>query len=948
MVKKRIYTIAKENSVENQVVLDAAAKLGIDVKNHMSSVDESVEKKIVSSLKGGKKPVNQSKAQPKTDEKREGSNHNSGDHKTKIKITAVRRDTNKGKGHFDHRNNNHNSNSNRPNSNNSNYHRPNNGNNSHNSNNANNGNRNDNRNSQNRDNRNRNNETRNNRNGENRNNNNNRNRNNNNRRDRSNVQAQAPRPRQSAGNKYLEQFKTNIADASRIPSHPTRNHNNRPNNNRTNNSDNAHRNNHRPNNNNENNNRYNKNNNNHNVNNRNNNNNHNNQNQNRRPNNNNAAAKAKETPKSTVANVNIPKPEYKKPKPTNNNRDFGHKQNLANPFGSRKKKKERKRQQRQRTEPKKPMPQRKERPLPETLVYTVGMNAQDIGKLIHREPAEIVKKLFMLGIMINQNKSLDKDTIELLAEDYGIKSEEKVQEDVADIDKYFDAEVNTTENLVTRPPVVTIMGHVDHGKTTLLDHLRHTHVTAGEAGGITQHIGAYQVRLKDRLITFLDTPGHAAFTNMRARGADITDIVILVVAADDGVMPQTVEAINHAKAANDPIIVAINKIDKPGANPQHVIEELMQYDLVPEDYGGDTIFVNISAKMGTNIDELLEMVLLESDVLELKANPQQKAIGTVIEAKLDKGRGPVATLLVQQGTLHVGDPIVVGNTFGRVRTMTNYNGKDIKNAKPSEPVEITGLNDVPESADKFVVFDDEKTARAAGEERASRALQKERQNTNPVTLDNLFETMKEGELKQVDVIIKADVQGSAEAIAGSLKKIEVEGVRVNIIHSAVGAITESDVNLAAASNAIIIGFNVRPTAQAKVQAKDENVDIRLHRVIYKAIDEIEAAMKGMLEPVYEEKVIGNLTVRETYNVSKIGTIAGCYVNSGKIQRDSGVRLIRDGIVITEGKLASLKRFKDDVKEVGSGFECGITIENYNDIKIGDEVEVYVMEQVPVK
>ena len=947
MVKKRIYTIAKENSVENQVVLDAAAKLGIDVKNHMSSVDESVEKKIVNSLKVGKKPVkaqqNQSKAQPKTGEKREGSNHNSGDHKTKIKITAVRRDTNKGKGHFDHRNNNHNSNSNRPNSNSGNYHRPNNGNNSQNSNNHNsNGNRNDNRNSQNRDNRNRNNEPRNNRNGENRN--NNRNRNNNNRRDRSNVQGQAPRPRQSAGNKYLEQFKTNIADASRIPSHPTRNRNNRSNNNHTNNSENAHRNNHRPNNNNENNNRYNrKNNNNHNSNNRNN------QNQNRRPNhNNNAAAKAKETPKATVANVNVPKPEYKKPKPTNNNRDFGHKQNLANPFGSRKKKKERKRQQRQRTEPKKPMPQRKERPLPETLIYTVGMNAQDIGKLIHREPAEIVKKLFMLGIMINQNKSLDKDTIELLAEDYGIKSQEKVEEDVADIDKYFDAEVNTTENLVTRPPVVTIMGHVDHGKTTLLDHLRHTHVTAGEAGGITQHIGAYQVRLKDRLITFLDTPGHAAFTNMRARGADITDIVVLVVAADDGVMPQTIEAINHAKAANDPIIVAINKIDKPGANPQHVTDELMQYDLVPEAYGGDTIFVNISAKMGTNIDELLEMILLEADVLELKANPKQKAIGTVIEAKLDKGRGPVATLLDQQGTLHVGDPIVVGNTFGRVRTMTNYNGKNIKSAKPSEPVEITGLNEVPESADKFVVFDDEKTARAAGEERASRALQKERQNTNPVTLDNLFETMKEGELKQVDVIIKADVQGSAEAIAGSLKKIEVEGVRVNIIHSAVGAITESDVNLAAASNAIIIGFNVRPTAQAKVQAKDENVDIRLHRVIYKAIDEIEAAMKGMLEPVYEEKVIGNLTVRETYNVSKIGTIAGCYVNSGKVQRDSGVRLVRDGIVVTEGKLASLKRFKDDVKEVGSGFECGITIENYNDIKIGDEIEVYVMEQVPVK
>ena len=991
MVKKRIYTIAKENSVENQVVLDAASKLGIDVKNHMSSVDEGTEKKIVSSLKGGSKPVAKAASKPatrpaakpaskpathqtqssrpaqpaKAGEKHEGSNHNSGDHKTKIKITAVRRDANKGNGHFDHRNNNHTSNGNRPNSNNTNTnHRTNNT-----TANANSNNRSDNRNTPSRDNRsndnrNNNNGNRNNNNTNNRNNNNNRNsqsrdnrnRNNNNRRDRSNgTQSQAPRPTQSAGNKYLEQFKTNIADASRIPSHPTRNNNNRPNN-RNNSSDNTHRNNqnnHRPNTNNngENQSRFNRNNNNNhnNTNSNNRNNNSQNNNQNRRPNNNNnVAAKAKETPKSTVAHVEVPKPEYKKAKPTNNNRDFGHKTNLANPFGSRRKKKERKRQQRQRTEPKKPMPQRKERPLPETLTYTVGMNAQDIGKLLHREPAELVKKLFMLGIMINQNKSLDKDTIELLAEDYGIKAEEKVQEDVADIDKYFDAEANNADNLVTRPPVVTIMGHVDHGKTTLLDHLRHTHVTAGEAGGITQHIGAYQVRLKDRLITFLDTPGHAAFTNMRARGADITDIVILVVAADDGVMPQTIEAINHAKAANDPIIVAINKIDKPGANPQHVTEELMKYDLVPESYGGDTIFVNISAKMGTNIDELLEMILLESDVLELKANPEQKAIGTVIEAKLDKGRGPVATLLVQQGTLHVGDPIVVGNTFGRVRTMTNYNGKDIEAAKPSEPVEVTGLNDVPESADKFVVFDDEKTARAAGEERASRALQKERQNTNPVTLDNLFETMKEGELKQVDVIIKADVQGSAEAIAGSLKKIEVKGVRVNIIHSAVGAITESDVNLASASNAIIIGFNVRPTAQAKVQAKDENVDIRLHRVIYKAIDEIEAAMKGMLEPVYEEKITGNLTVRETYNVSKIGTIAGCFVDSGKIQRESGVRLVRDGVVIYEGKLASLKRFKDDVKEVGSGFECGITIENYNDIKIGDEVEAYVMEEVPVK
>ncbi|KRK80031.1 translation initiation factor IF-2 [Companilactobacillus nodensis DSM 19682 = JCM 14932 = NBRC 107160] len=972
MAKKRIYTIAKENSVDNQVVLDAAAKLGIDVKNHMSSVDETSEKKIVGNLKGGKpaaKSVQKPAARPAakatsnntsnnaSKEKTSENHQQSGDHKTKIKITAVRRDPNKNKGHYDHNRNNGNGNGhsnyrgNNNNNQNGNRNNTSNTNNRSNNNSNSNGNRTVNNNGNNRPNDNRNNS--NNRNG-NRNNSQNRDRRNNGsvRRDRPQT-AQAPRPRQSAGNKYLEQFKTNIQEASRSTNRPrTNNHNNRngnnasrSNDNRNNNHNNGNRNNNTSSNNNNrpNNNRFNNN----NSNNSNNRNNNTNNNNNRRP----VASdnKAKENTRANVspASVEVPKPEYKKSKPTNN-RDFGHKQNLANPFGTRKKKKERKRQQRQRTEPKKPMPQRKDRPLPETLNYTVGMNAQDIGKLIHREPAEIVKKLFMLGIMINQNQSLDKDAIELLATDYGINAEEKVQEDIADIDQYFTAESTNKENLVPRPPVVTIMGHVDHGKTTLLDHLRHTHVTAGEAGGITQHIGAYQVRLNDRLITFLDTPGHAAFTNMRARGADITDIVILVVAADDGVMPQTIEAINHAKAANDPIIVAVNKIDKPGANPQHVIEQLMEYELVPEDYGGDTIFVNISAKVGTNIDQLLEMVLLQADVMELKANPKQKAVGTVIEAKLDKGRGPVASLLVQQGTLHVGDPIVVGNTYGRVRTMTNYNGKEVKKALPSQPIEVTGLNDVPESADKFVVFDDEKTARAAGEERASRALQIERQNTNPVTLDNLFETMKEGELKTVDVIIKADVQGSAEAIAGSLKKIEVEGVRVNIIHSAVGAITESDVNLAAASNAIIIGFNVRPTAQARVQAKDENVDIRLHRVIYKAIDEIEAAMKGMLEPVYEEKITGNLTVRETYNVSKIGTIAGCIVNTGSITRESGVRLIRDGIVVYEGKLASLKRFKDDVKEVKSGFECGITIENYNDIKIGDEVEAYVMEEVPVK
>nr|WP_262316469.1 translation initiation factor IF-2 [Lacticaseibacillus parakribbianus] len=619
--------------------------------------------------------------------------------------------------------------------------------------------------------------------------------------------------------------------------------------------------------------------------------------------------------------------------------------NRGNSFNKRRNKKNKRRAQAQ---PKKEMPQRKERPLPEKLIYTVGMNAQDLGKILHREPAEIIKKLFMLGVMVNQNQSLDKDAIELIATDYGIEAEEKVVEDIADIDTLFEAEADNKDHQAPRPPVVTIMGHVDHGKTTLLDKLRHTHVTEGEAGGITQHIGAYQVRLNDRLITFLDTPGHAAFTNMRARGADITDIIVLVVAADDGVMPQTIEAINHAKAANAPIIVAVNKIDKPGANPNHVMEQLTEYGLIPEDWGGDTIFVQISAKFGKNIDELLEMILLEADVLELKANPQQKAIGTVIEAKLDKGRGPVTTVLVQQGTLHVGDPVVVGNTFGRIRVMTNDRGRRVKEAVPAMPVEITGLNDVPQSADKFVVFDDEKSARAAGEERAKRALDKVRQETHRVTLDNLFETMKEGQLKEVDVIIKGDVQGSVEALAGSLNKIEVEGVRVNIIHQAVGAINESDVTLASASNAIIIGFNVRPTPQAKQQADADDVDIRLHRVIYKAIEEIESAMKGMLEPTFEEKVIGSLTVRETINVSKIGTVAGAFVDSGYITRDAGVRLIRDGIVIHEGKLGSLRRFKDDVKKVTMGFELGLTIENYNDIKVDDQIEAYTMEEVPVK
>lgn len=597
---------------------------------------------------------------------------------------------------------------------------------------------------------------------------------------------------------------------------------------------------------------------------------------------------------------------------------------------------------------KKQVTQRKDRPLPESFEYEVGMNAQDLGKILHREPAEIVKKLFMLGIMTNQNQSLDKDTIELLAADYGIEAVEKVHEDISDIDNIFAQEMEeskNSENQVVRPPVVTIMGHVDHGKTTLLDRLRHTRVSEHEAGGITQNIGAYQVRINDRLITFLDTPGHAAFSSMRARGAEITDIVVLIVAADDGVMPQTIEAIDHAKSAGVPIIVAINKMDRPGANPAHVTEQLMQYELIPENYGGSTIFVNISAKTGMGIDELLENIILEADMLELKADPKQKAIGTVVEARLSRGKGPVADVLIQQGTLRVGDPIVVGDTFGRVRTMTNDKGNQVKKATPSMPVEITGLNDVPESADKLVVFADEKTARAVGEARAQQSLQKQRENVQHVTLDNLFDTMKRESMKSVDIVLKADVQGSAEALAQSFQKIDVEGVRVNIIHSGVGAINESDVTLASASNALIIGFNVRPTATAKSQAAQEGVDIRLYSIIYKAIDDVKAAMQGMLEPTYEEKVIGNLTVRETWKVSKIGTIAGAFVDNGYVTRESGIRVIRDGVVKYDGKVASLRRFKDDVKEVKAGFDCGLTIENFNDIKEGDELEAYEMQEV---
>ena len=594
------------------------------------------------------------------------------------------------------------------------------------------------------------------------------------------------------------------------------------------------------------------------------------------------------------------------------------------------------------------VPARKFHELPEVLVYTDGMTVAELAKKIKREPAEIIKKLFLLGVMATLNQGLSKDAIELLAADYGMDAEEKIEKDISDLDVYFEEASAEGAESTVRPPVVTIMGHVDHGKTTLLDQLRNSSVVAGEAGGITQHIGAYQIKIDGKPITFLDTPGHAAFTTMRARGADITDITVIVVAADDGVMPQTIEAINHAKAADVPIIVAVNKIDKPAANPGRVMQELSDLGLVPEAWGGDTIFVEISAKFNQNIEELLEMILLVAEVQELKANPNRLALGTVIEARLDKTKGPIATLLVQEGTLKVGDPIVVGNTFGRVRVMVNDQGRRVKTALPATPVEITGLNASPQAGDRFVVFEDEKTARAAGEERAKRALIEQRNASSRITLDNLFSTLKEGELKEVNVIIKADVQGSVEALASSLQKIEVEGVRVKIIHTAVGAINESDITLATASNAIIIGFNVRPTPQAKIQAESDQVDIRLHRIIYNVIDEIETAMKGMLDPEFEEKITGQAIVRETYTVSKLGTIAGSYVLEGVVKRSSSVRLIRDNIVIYEGELASLKRFKDDAKEVKLGFECGIMIEGYNDIKVDDIIEAYEMVEIKRK
>ena len=571
------------------------------------------------------------------------------------------------------------------------------------------------------------------------------------------------------------------------------------------------------------------------------------------------------------------------------------------------------------------------------------ITVKDLAAEMKKTTAEVIKKLLSYGIMATINQEIDFDTAYLIAQEFDITAKKKKV--VTDEDILFDDSEDKEEDLVPRPPVIVVMGHVDHGKTSLLDTIRKTNVIEGEAGGITQAIGAYQVDVNGRQITFLDTPGHEAFTAMRARGAQITDIAILVVAANDGVMPQTVEAINHAKSAGIPIIVAINKIDLPDANVEKVKEELMRYDLVPEEWGGDTIFVPISARNGINIDQLLEMVLLEADMLELKANPNKQAKGTVIEARLDKSRGAIATMLVQRGTLDVGDTIVVGSSIGRIRAMKDARGKKVKSAGPSTPVEIMGLTEVPEAGDTFYEVKNEKVAKHLIEKRKRQAREKAINQAPKVTLDNLFSQMEEGNLKVLNLIVKADVQGSVEAVTQSLEKLQNEEVRVKVIHSAVGGVNQSDVTLAKVSNAIIIAFNVRPDHLAKDMAEKDGVEIKQYSVIYQAIEDVELAMKGMLEPKYEEKVIGNAEVRQTFRISNVGTIAGCYVLSGKVERNAGVRVIRDNVVIHDGHLATLKRFKDDVKEVGKGFECGMQIENYNDIKEGDIIEVYVMEEI---
>lgn len=571
--------------------------------------------------------------------------------------------------------------------------------------------------------------------------------------------------------------------------------------------------------------------------------------------------------------------------------------------------------------------------------YSEGMSVAKLADSLQKGIGEIVRRLVMLGYMASASDILDKDVIELIADDFGYTVKDEINDDITKFEE-MDI-VDDPADLVERPPIVTIMGHVDHGKTTLLDTIRNSHITSGEAGGITQAIGAYQVKKNGKLITFIDTPGHAAFTEMRARGANITDIVILVVAADDGVMPQTKEAIEHAKAAGVPIIVAINKMDKVGANPDKIKQELATYDLLAEEWGGKTIFVPISALRGTGVDDLLEMVLLVSEMNEYKANPNRLAIGTVLEAKLDKGKGSVATLLVKNGSLRVGDPIVVGNTWGKIRAMSDETKKSLNVALPSKAVEVTGLVDVPNAGDSFMVFGDEKTARLICEERLKRKASEDLQ-TSKVSLASMFENNEE---KKLNLLIKGDVQGSIEALINSLDKLNVEGVKVNVVRGAVGAITETDISLATVSKAIIVAFNVRSSAQIQDLAKEKGIEIRYYDIIYKLLEDIEAAMKGLLDPVYEEKVIGEAEVRETYKVSKVGTIAGCYVRNGIVTRNASVRLIRDSIVVYTGKISSLKRFKDDVKEVNQGFECGITIERFNDIKVGDVFEIFELNEV---
>ena len=575
--------------------------------------------------------------------------------------------------------------------------------------------------------------------------------------------------------------------------------------------------------------------------------------------------------------------------------------------------------------------------IPETI------SVKDLAAELKKTSSEVIKKLLGYGIMATINNDIDFDTAYLIAEEFGVTAKKKTV--VKEEDILFDDSEDKEEDLVPRAPVIVVMGHVDHGKTSLLDAIRSTNVIEGEAGGITQHIGAYQVRVKDRDITFLDTPGHEAFTSMRARGAKITDIAILVVAANDGVMPQTVEAINHAKAANIPIIVAINKIDLPGANIEKVKEELMRYELVPEEWGGDTIYVPISAKTKQNIEQLLEMVVLEADMLDLKVNPHKQAKGAVIEARLDKSKGPIASLLVQRGTLDMGDTIVVGSSIGRIRAMKNYKGQKVKKAGPSMPVEVMGLTEVPVAGETFYEVKDEKMAKHLIERRKRQNREKSINQVSKVTLDNLFTQMEEGKLKQLNLIIKADVQGTVEAVKQSLEKLSNEEVRVKVIHSAVGAVTESDVTLANVSNAIIIAFNVRPVPTAKAEAEKDNVEIKQYSIIYQAIEDVETAMKGMLDPKYVERVIGTAEIRQTFRISSVGTIGGAFVLTGKIERNAGVRVIREEVVIHEGKLSSLKRFKDDAKEVNKGFECGMQIENYNDIKEGDIIEAFVMDEV---